>query len=176
MAHEQDMRRYGRLAKYLPLTMATMLIGTLAISGVPLFSGGYSKEAILVSAFATSQAQLDGVHIAMGAGWVGLFTALLTAAYMARLMMLTFFGDRERWRDLAPIHEDALAENHHEALAPNHRPHEVGFAMAIPLVVLAVLSVFGGIVLEQGERFRHFISPGVGVVITENTGTVPVVA
>jgi NADH-quinone oxidoreductase subunit L len=103
MAHDQDMRNYGRLAKYLPVTMATMVIGWLAIAAIAIpgvfgFSGWYSKEYILGSALAGEHTVIDGLNLGAIAGWVGLGVALLTAVYMTRLTMLTFFGGEERWR------------------------------------------------------------------------------
>ena len=91
MDHEQDMRKYGQLRKYLPITSATFLIGWLSIAGVPPFSGFWSKDEILAGAFNYGPAG--------PALWaIGLVTALLTAFYMTRQVILTFFGDSERWR------------------------------------------------------------------------------
>ena len=114
MSHEQDMRHYGKLFKYLPVTGATMLVGWASISAFIPFVGGFSsKEAILGSALANSHAgQLSQI-----AGWTGLFVAALTAAYMTRMTWLTFFGDKERWRDIAPsAHHDhcpCIHAHHH---------------------------------------------------------------
>src|SRR5579862_4518004 len=82
MAGEQDMRRMGGLKKYMPITFATMMIGTLAIAGIPPFSGFFSKDEILFRAFVANKAI-----------WVlAVLTALMTAFYMTRLMAMTFFG------------------------------------------------------------------------------------
>ena len=95
MAHEQDMRRYGNLRKYLPITFVTFIIGWLAISGVPPFSGFWSKDEILAGAFNKGP---DGPAL-----WaVGLVTAVLTAFYMTRLVIMTFFGGTEHWRTPEP--------------------------------------------------------------------------
>lgn len=112
MGHDQDMRNYGRLGKYLPLTFATMAIGWLAISGVPLFAGFYSKEAILHSALSSAHAELGGASVGALAGYIGLLVAILTAAYMTRLMFLTFFGNQERWTLVAEG-----ATHHHDSVA-----------------------------------------------------------
>ncbi len=159
MSHEQDMRHYGKLAKYLPITFGTMMVGTLAIAGVPGLSGYYSKEAILGSAIANSHAgQLSAIS-----GWVGLGVAALTAMYMGRLAMLTFFGKEERWRKL-PVaehhdHEEGHDDDHGHALTGDHKPKEVPVSMWLPLVVLAVLSAGAGLVLNEGKRFEHWLYP-----------------
>ncbi len=187
MAHEQDMRRYGKLAKYLPITFGTMLVGALAISGFPLMSGFFSKEAILGAALAGTHAQVDGFAIGEWAGLVGLVVAGLTALYMTRLTFLTFLGNEERWRTApAEIHHESHAvafgvselldlsdphgfyktmdsqaeEDHaHHGLTSDHTPHEVGPSMWIPLVVLAALSVFGGFLLQSNGMFEHWLQP-----------------
>jgi NADH-quinone oxidoreductase subunit L len=147
MAHDQDMRHYGNLRKYLPVTFITMMVAWLAISGVPLLSGAYSKEAILGSALASTQAGQIGVI----SGWVGLVVAALTALYMTRLMMLTFFNSEERWRQLA-------SDGHH-GLDGSHQPHEVPISMTIPLVVLALLSAVGGFLMNKDNAFEKWLYP-----------------
>ena len=95
MAHEQDMRRYGNLRKYLPITFVTFMIGWLAISGIPPFSGFWSKDEILAGAFNKGP---DGPAL-----WaVGIIAAVLTAFYMTRLVIMTFFGGTEHWRTPEP--------------------------------------------------------------------------
>jgi len=126
MAHNQDMRNYGNLRKYLPITFWTMLIGYLAIAGFPFLSGAYSKEAILGYALANNHASIDGVNLSYYAGWVALFVALLTAFYMTRMMMLTFAGN-ERWK-LIPAtehHDDHGHDDHHDA-HEHHEHHDHG--------------------------------------------------
>lgn len=120
MAHDQDMRNYGRLQKYLPITYLTMGIGWAAIAGVPfLFSGFWSKEAVLYNALnmpdKMSTFTIAGLTPGAFAGWVGLAVAGMTAFYMTRMMALTFGTDKERWRDLAPAHHDVHAhhDDHH---------------------------------------------------------------
>ena len=120
MAHNQDMRNYGNLRKYLPITWVTMAIGWLAISGVPwLFSGFWSKEAILGPAVNAEHGLMVGPFSAgQIAGWIGFLVAFLTAVYMTRMMMLTFFSGSERWR-LQPTeghgHHDEHAHSHAHA-------------------------------------------------------------
>lgn len=162
MAHEQDMRNYGKLAKYIPITFFTMLIGYLAISGVPFFSGAVSKEEIIKSALEGDLAVTQGFNASQVAGWISLFTALLTAFYMTRMMWLTFFGKQERWRELPVSEHHEGEDDHHEddahhGLTRDHKPHEVPVSMWFPLVVLAVLSAGGGLYLAQNHRFEEWL-------------------
>ncbi len=90
MAGEQDMQRMGGLKKFMPLTFATMMVGTLAIAGIPPLSGFFSKDEILYRTFLGGPAVTHGVALALWA--LAVATALLTAFYMFRLMALTFFG------------------------------------------------------------------------------------
>lgn len=118
MSNEQDMRFMGGLKKYIPLTHATFLIGTLAISGFPLLSGMISKDEILVAAFAKNPVY-----------WVILFVlAAMTATYMFRLYYLTFHGEFRGTEE------------------QKHHLHESPSNMTLPLIVLAVLSVIGGFI------------------------------
>jgi NADH-quinone oxidoreductase subunit L len=171
MHHEQDMRKMGGLRKYMPITHATMAIGWLAICGFPLLSGFFSKDEILYQAFATSA---FGATPAGKILWgVGAITALLTAIYMTRLMVLTFWT-KERWHDPIPgePHGDDHADAHHHGLAHGQRPHETGLSMTVPLMVLAVLAAIGGYVgvpnglghaigWENSNRFEAFLEPAV---------------
>ncbi|MBK7227875.1 MAG: NADH-quinone oxidoreductase subunit L [Ignavibacteriales bacterium] len=118
MHHEQDIRNMGGLRKKLPLTYATFLLSSLAISGIPLTSGFLSKDGILASAFAFGS--LTGYWIF---AVVGFLVALLTAFYMFRLIIITFHGE---------------PRDHHKY----DHAHESPFVMAMPLVVLAGLSIF----------------------------------
>ena len=107
MAGEQDMRRMGGLKKYLPVTFATMAIGTVAIAGIPPFAGFFSKDEILFRAFLNNKAI-----------WViAVATALMTAFYMARLVFMTFFGALGR---RAPGRGDAARQARHPADAHAH--------------------------------------------------------
>lgn len=118
MSNEQDMRFMGGLKKYIPLTHATFLIGTLAISGFPLLSGMISKDEILVAAFAKNPVY-----------WVILFVlAAMTATYMFRLYYLTFHGEFRGTEE------------------QKHHLHESPSNMTLPLIVLAILSVVGGFI------------------------------
>jgi NADH-quinone oxidoreductase subunit L len=154
MAHEQDMRNYGKLAKYLPITFGTMMIGYLAISGIPFLSGFYSKEEVIGSALAGDLASLGALEVGKLSGWVCLVVAALTAMYMTRMMWLTFFGQEEQWRKIEAHHGE---EDGHHHLDAEHKPHEVPVTMWVPLVVLAFLSLVGGFYLAQGNRFEHWL-------------------
>ena len=136
LSDEQDMRRMGGLASKLPWTHATMAVATLAIAGVPFFSGFFSKDEILTDAFASG-------HFGIWA--VGIVGAALTAFYMTRLYLLTFRGSSRLT---------------HEA---EHHLHESPPAMIAPLVVLAVLSFVGGYVglpfQEGGHLFARWLRP-----------------
>jgi NADH-quinone oxidoreductase subunit L len=133
MHHEQDMRHMGGLRKYMPITHTTMLIGSLAIAGVPGLAGFFSKEEILTSAFLEAKMVYA----------VGLITAIMTAFYMFRLMRMTFYG-QERF------------DRHHV------HPHESPWTMTTPLVILGIGSVLVGW-LNAGvagiHAFSHYLEP-----------------
>src|SRR5688572_26657458 len=135
MHHEQDMRRMGGLKKYMPYTYWTFFAGWLAICGIIPFSGFWSKDEILWNAASTTYIPL---------GWlvwlVGTIAATCTAFYMTRLMAMTFWG-KERFREKPEHHEIHGDHGHAE-----HVPHESPRSMWMPLVVLAVLATFGGLV------------------------------
>lgn len=200
MSHNQEMTNYGNLMKYLRITAVTMIIGWLAIAGFPFFAGFFSKEEILHAA----QVSESGVGpIVM---WGALIVALLTAAYMTRMTMMTFFSGEERWRlipahhghddhghdhghghELAHahahadhgVHEDphgffmtdaefaaaqALEEHeHHHDLDETHEPKEVPWMMWVPLVALAIASVFGGAWLLKGIKLEKWLESSVYV-------------
>jgi len=128
MSGEQDLRKMGGLRKYTPITFWTLLCASVAIAGVPPFSGYHSKDAILASAY----------EYAPWMYWVGVFTAGMTAFYVFRAFFLAFFGE-PRWQAAA---HDAHG---HDAHGHGHgEPHESPPSMWIPLAVLAVLSLAGG--------------------------------
>ncbi|KUN78049.1 NADH:ubiquinone oxidoreductase subunit L [Streptomyces bungoensis] len=158
MNDEVDMRRYGGLRKYMPVTFITFGLGYLAIIGFPGLSGFFSKDKIIEAAFAKGGTE----------GWIlggaALLGAAITAFYMTRVMLMTFFGE-ERWRNQptrspeAPSAEPA-AEHRGEHAEPH--PHESPKVMTIPMIVLAVGSVFGGAFFSIGDRFLHWLEPVTG--------------
>lgn len=137
MHHEQDMRNMGGLKKHLPVTHITFLLGCIAIAGIPPFSGFFSKDEILAAAYAKNPAY-----------WaLGVVGAMMTAFYMFRLYATTFLGSfRGTQKQLDHLHESPKA-------------------MTIPLIVLAILSVIGGLVgipevfAKDANRLEHFLSP-----------------
>ena len=173
MEHEQDMRRYGNLRKYMPITAGTFIVGWLAIAGVPPFSGFWSKDEILAGAWGRHDTQ---GYLMWG---IALVTALLTAFYMTRQVVLTFFGE-ERWRVEASIDHgpgasldhglEAAAPEHddHHAghLTPDHTPRESPWVMTLPLVVLAGLALIGGVInlpfARSTTHLERWLEPVVG--------------
>ena len=148
LSGEQDMRKMGGLKKDLPITYWTFVIGAIAIAGVPPFAGFFSKDEILYRTFASG-------HTVLWA--VGLLTALLTAAYMFRLVFMTFHGPSH-----APAHAAASDHAHeHHGHDDHSHLHDAPLPMAIALVVLAIGSVVAGWV-GIGGRFEHFLEPSFG--------------
>jgi len=152
MHHEQDMRRMGGLRKYMPITWLTMCAGWLAICGVPIWAGFFSKDEIL---WKTWSGTIPGVSPNFGkALWfVGAVTALLTAVYMTRLMVMTFWsGERFRVAQIDNLQsddhsdDDPQVNNLRHTPHNAHEPHESPLSMTIPLIVLAILSTVGGLV------------------------------
>ena len=136
MHHEQDMRRMGALRKVMPITGFTFIIGWLAIAGVPPFAGFWSKDEILLFTFANNRA----LYV------VGLVTALLTAYYMTRQVIMVFYGEA-RWNDHAEEH----------GAHGDHTPHESPWTMVTPLVVLAGLSIVGGVMQLPFSKDTHWL-------------------
>ncbi|MEU3473306.1 NADH-quinone oxidoreductase subunit L [Rhodococcus sp. NPDC006774] len=136
MNDETDMRRFGGLRAAMPITFVTFGLGYLAIIGLPPFSGFFAKDPIIEVAFAA-----DGVAGPI-LGCVTLLGAGLTAFYMTRVMLLTFFGPK-RWS----------AQAH---------PHEASATMTAPMIVLAVGSVASGAFLAVGGRLETWLEPVVG--------------
>ena len=149
---EQDLRYMGGLKKDLPITFWTFLIGTLAIAGVPLLSGFFSKDEILWKTFEHGHTVL----------WVlAVITAFLTATYMFRLLYMAFFGERRHAPAAAHGHNAA----HHGAHGDGGHLHDAPPAMAIALVVLAIGSVVAGyvgipnVIVHGGNRIEAFLAP-----------------
>lgn len=143
MHHEQDMRRMGGLRKYMPITFATMITGWLAICGVPFFAGFFSKDEILWRTWSASTFSLPSPVFSKILWGIGALTALLTAVYMTRMMVMTFWGE-ERFREAHLDSSDDSSHAHHGHSAPE--PHESPWLMTVPLIVLAVLSTVGGFI------------------------------
>ncbi|MDR3763442.1 MAG: NADH-quinone oxidoreductase subunit L [Acidobacteriota bacterium] len=147
MSGEQDMRSMGALARKIPITFRAMLVGTLAIAGIPGLAGFFSKDEILWQAWSAHNGEFRILWL------LGVVTALMTSFYMFRLIYLTFFGQ---------------GRMSHEV---EHHIHESPRSMTVPLIVLALCSVFAGylgvspsiarIVGLHGQtnRFEHFLAP-----------------
>ncbi len=137
MHHEQDIRKMGGLAKKLPHTHWTFLVGCIAIAGIPPFSGFFSKDEILVNAYAHNPVFY----------WIGLAGALMTAFYMFRLYAMTFRG--------------SFRGTH----AQEHHLHESPWQMTMPLIILAVLAMVAGfagipeLFAHDAHRLEHYLAP-----------------
>jgi NADH-quinone oxidoreductase subunit L len=136
MHEEQDMRRYGGLRAALPITFVTFGLGYLAIIGVPPFAGFYSKDAIIEAALG-----MGGIR-GYTLGGAALLGAGVTAFYMTRVMLMTFFGQK-RW-------------------APGSHPHEAPALMSGPMILLAFGSVFSGGLFAIGGTLPKWLEPVVG--------------
>ena len=129
---EQDMRKMGGLKKAMPITFWTMLISSLAISGVPVFSGFFSKDEILMTAF----------HHNIPLWVIGSVASIMTAFYMFRLMFLTFFNDFRGTEE------------------QKHHLHESPALITFPLIVLAILAAVGGLISLPGNSWlNHYLAP-----------------
>jgi NADH-quinone oxidoreductase subunit L len=154
MNDEVDMRRYGGLRKYMPVTFVTFGLGYLAIIGFPGLSGFFSKDKIIEAAFAKGGTE----------GWIlggaAMLGAAITAFYMTRVMLMTFFGE-ERWSapppPEAPSAEPAAAGGH-----GTPHPHESPASMTVPMVILAFGSVFAGGLFSLNSSFLKWLEPVTG--------------
>ena len=146
MNDEVNMRRYGALRKVMPVTFWTFAFGYLAIIGMPPFAGFFSKDKIIEAAFDKGGAEgwILGIIALVGAG--------VTAFYMTRLMVMTFFGNK-RW-------------------AKDVHPHESPSVMTGPIAILALGSVLSGGLLVLGASLQHFLTPAVGRSVEEGVHTI----
>jgi NADH-quinone oxidoreductase subunit L len=143
MNDDVDMRRFGGLARRMPITFAVMACGYLAIIGFPFLSGYFSKDPIIEAAFAAggTKGWLLGGAAALGAG--------ITAFYMTRLMIMTFFGEA-RWKNLT------------SADGRSYHPHESKAVMTVPMILLGIGSLGAGAFLALGDRLVNWLAPSVG--------------
>jgi NADH-quinone oxidoreductase subunit L len=163
MHHEQDMRKMGGLRRYLPTTYTTFLISTLAIAGFPLLAGFWSKDEILWMAKASP---LGGT----GLWLVAVGVAGLTACYMFRQVYMTFFGE-PHWKQHGGAHEHGDeahglddAQGQGDTHGRHSPPHESPWQMTLPLVILAVGAVFGGLIclphwMPMHGLLEHWLEP-----------------
>ena len=154
MHDEIDMRRMGGLARHLPITFVIFTTGYLALVGFPFLSGYYTKDAIIEAAFGAGGWQ----------GWtfggLAMLAAGITAFYMTRLLLMTFFGE-ERWRNL----QSPDGQSYH--------PHESPPVMWVPMVPLAIGSLVAGYFLISGERLAHWLEPSVGTLVHSEAAPFP---
>jgi NADH-quinone oxidoreductase subunit L len=153
---EQDMRRMGALRKLLPITCATFIVGWLAIAGVPPLAGFWAKDDVLHYAYDRSKVL-----------WLlGFIAAILTAYYMTRQVIMVFFGEA-RWDEARPepradVATAVAAPADHAQEHHSRKPHESPWIMLIPLIVLALASIFGGLLnlpVENGHQLEHWLEP-----------------
>ncbi len=145
-----NMRRFGGLARVMPVTFAVFTCAYLAIIGLPPFTGFFTKDKIIEAAFdkGGTSGWILGLTALIGAG--------LTAAYMTRALVMTFLGKR-RWED--DVH-----------------PHEAPRSMTVPMIALGILSLIGGYLLIFGGGVQHWLTPSVGTSVEEGAHTIsPVV-
>lgn len=187
------MRRMGGLRKYMPITFATMWIGTLALTGMPFLSGFYSKDTII-------EAAAENMHLSHGwvasyGYWAVLLGVFVTSFYSFRLLYMTFHG-RERFRDPAPEgegdagHEAAHADSHHSESEPEghgaahgdddhsnhgaHEPHESPLVVTVPLILLAIPSLLVGALTAGPMLFGDFFAGS--ITITDSHPTMSMLA
>ncbi len=154
MHHDQDMRNMGGLRKYMPITLITSLIGSLALIGTPFFAGFYSKDSIIE---AVALSNIAGAKYAYFAVMAGVF---ITAFYSFRMYFLVFHGE-ERFgkahHDHHGDHEDEEpADDHHHGLAPGQKPHESPWVVTVPLIALAIPSVIIGYIAIEPMLFGDY--------------------
>ena len=167
MHHDQDIRNMGNLKKYMPVTWITSLIGSLALIGTPFLSGFYSKDSIIEAAKAST---VTGHTFAYFAVLAGVF---VTAFYSFRMYFLVFHG-AEKWRavkhdhahhaDAHDAHEDD-AHDHHHGLGPNDDPHEPGWVIKLPLILLAIPSLAIGYFAIEPMLYGNFFK---GVIFVDS--------
>ncbi|MDG1074128.1 MAG: NADH-quinone oxidoreductase subunit L [Methylophilaceae bacterium] len=152
MHHDQDIRNMGNLKQYFPVTWITSLIGSLALIGIPFFAGFYSKDSIIE---VVKFSHIPGSGFAYFAVIAGVF---ITAFYSFRLYFMVFHG-AEKWREVRPhAHDDHL----HHGLKPDQDPHEPGWVVKLPLILLAIPSLLIGYIAIQPMLFGDFFR---GVIV-----------
>lgn len=165
MHHEQDMRRMGGLKKYMPITYWTSLIGTLALVGTPFLSGYFSKDTIIIAA---QQAAEQGGWVQQYGYYAVLLGVFVTAFYSFRLLYLTFHG-KERFREVA--HDAHHGDDHHDDHGHHGpvEPHESPWVVTVPLVLLAIPSIFIGFFTVGPMLFGDFFRGAIEVMPAHDT-------
>ena len=170
MHHDQDIRHMGNLKKYMPVTWLTALLGSLALIGTPFFAGFYSKDSIIE---AVAASHITGSNFAYFAVLVGVF---VTAFYSFRLYFLVFHG-QEKWRHTKHSqaddgHHEADHHEEHTSLAATENPHEQGWVIKLPLILLAIPSVLIGYLAIE----KMLYSPVFKGILMVNTNKHPAMA
>jgi len=163
MHHDQDIRNMGNLKKYMPVTWITSLIGSLALIGTPFLSGFYSKDSIIEAVHATNYPWISS--FAYFAVITGVF---VTAFYSFRMYFLVFHGS-EKWRVIKhDVHHDDVSDDHahHHGLGPTDDPHEPGWVIKLPLILLAIPSIFIGYFAIEPMEFGEFFK---GIIYVDST-------
>jgi NADH-quinone oxidoreductase subunit L len=155
MHHDQDIRNMGNLKKYMPVTWITSLIGSLALIGTPFFAGFYSKDSIIE---AVKFSHITGSSFAYFAVLAGVF---VTAFYSFRLYFMVFHG-KEKWREAKHDAHDHSHDDHH-GLSATDNPHEPGWVVKLPLILLAIPSVFIGYITIESMLYGHFFMDSIYV-------------
>ncbi|HTT02138.1 MAG TPA: NADH-quinone oxidoreductase subunit L [Steroidobacteraceae bacterium] len=158
MHHEQDMRKMGGLAKYMPWTAVTCWIGALALIGTPFFAGFYSKDAIIEAVAASHRYGHEYAY------WCVLGGVFVTALYTFRMLFMTFHGP-ERFRSQELHHEEAASEEHAQHGGP---PHESSWVVLGPLVALAIPSVVSGAITIAPLLFGGYFGNSIFVLPQNN--------
>lgn len=159
MHHDQDIRNMGNLKKYMPVTWITSLIGSLALIGTPFLSGFYSKDSIIEAAKASTVTGHTFAYIAVLAG------VFVTAFYSFRMYFLVFHGT-EKWREVRhDAHHDDHSHDHHHGLAPTDDPHEPGWVIKLPLILLAIPSLIIGYFAIEPMLYGNFFR---GVIFVDS--------
>jgi NADH-quinone oxidoreductase subunit L len=172
MHHVQDLRKMGGLWRYMPVTYATAVIGSLALAGIPPFAGFFSKDAIIE---ATHASTIPGNGYAYFAVLTGVF---VTAFYSFRMLFLAFHG-KPRWTDAAAQVHDPHADEHHEAsheagaepdphdhhgVDAEHPPKESPWVVTVPLILLAIPSIYSGWAYIEPMLFGGYFGSSIAVL------------
>ena len=155
--HDQDMRRMGGLRKYMPITYFTVLIGAIANAGLPPFAGFFSKDSIIEALHLSST---PGAGIAY---WFAVAGVFVGAIYSFRLVFFAFHG-KERYHDHIPgAHHD---DDAHHGLAHGQKPHETPWVVTVPLILLAVPSVFIGWMAIKPMLYGGYFDGAIATTLT----------
>src|SRR5215475_1584018 len=161
MHHEQDMRKMGGLAKYMPITAVTCWIGALALIGTPFFSGFYSKDAIIE---AVGQSHRWGATYAYYCVLLGVF---VTALYTFRMLFMTFHGP-ERFRHAHAGHHGHAGDEQGGAHGHGEPPHESPWVVTVPLIALAIPSVVIGALTVGPVLFGNYFGSSIFTLPANN--------